>query len=55
MKFHDKVYDMKINHKDDVMTGQIYNDCRFLEGNTIKLERKKNETYVLTADGTKSW
>ena len=46
---------MKINHKDDIMTGQLYYDCRFLEGNTIKLEKKKNGSYSLTAEGTESW
>ena len=55
MKFDDKTYDMKINHKDDIMTGQLYAVCRFLEGNTIKLEKKKNGSYVLTAEGTVSW
>ena len=55
MKFNDKTYDMKINHKDDVMTGLLYHDCRFLEGNTIRLEKKKNGTYSLTAEGTVSW
>lgn len=55
MKFNDKTYDMKINHKDDIMTGQLYAVCRFLEGNTIKLEKKKNGSYVLTAEGTVSW
>jgi hypothetical protein len=55
MKFNDKTYDMKINHKDDIMTGLIYVDCRFLEGNTIKLEKKKNGTYSLTVEGTVPW
>jgi len=46
---------MKINHKDDIMTGQIYNVCKFPEGCTIKIEKKKAGTYVLNAEGTESW
>jgi len=55
LKFNNKTYQMKINHKDDIMTGQLYDACRFFEGSTINLERKKNGNYVLTAEGTESW
>jgi len=55
MVLKNKTYDMKVNHKDDIMTGLIYDDCRFFEGNTIKLEKKKDGRYSLTAEGTKSW
>ena len=24
LKFHEKTYDMKVNHKNDIMTGQLY-------------------------------
>ncbi len=54
LKFDGREYDLKVNHKGDVMTGQLYNACKFFEGNTLKFEKKKT-MYVLTAKGTESW
>jgi hypothetical protein len=34
---------MKINHKDDIMTGQLYDACKFPEGCMIKLEKIRKE------------
>jgi hypothetical protein len=54
LKFEDKEYEMKVNHKDDIMTGQLYNVYKFPEGTTISVEKKRTK-YVLTAEGTQSW
>ncbi|MDH3488535.1 MAG: hypothetical protein OEL82_10925 [Nitrosopumilus sp.] len=54
LKFHDKTYVLKVNHKDDIMTGQIYHDYRLLEGNEIKI-KKVGKKFVLTADEAQSW
>ena len=54
LKFHGHIYEMKINHKDDIMTGQLY-EYRFLEGDSIVITKKKNGTYVLTAKDTKPY
>jgi len=54
LKFHDKTYDMKVNHKDDIMTGQLFGNYRFLEGDSIFI-KKTGKTYVLTAKETKPW
>ena len=54
LKFEGKTYEMKINHKDDIMTGQLYDVCKFPEGCTIKVEKKAGG-YVLTAEGTQPW
>jgi len=54
LKFDGKDYEMKVNHKDDIMTGQLYDVCKFPEGATISVEKKKTR-YVLTAEGTQSW
>jgi len=54
LKFEDKEYEMKVNHKDDIMTGQLYNVYKFPEGTTISVEKKRTK-YVLTAKGTQSW
>ena len=54
LKFEDKEYEMKVNHKDDIMTGQLYNVCKFPEGTTISVEKKRTK-YVLTTEGTQPW
>lgn len=48
-------FEMKVNHKDDLMTGLLYQDKKFLEGTKISFEVKKNGTYVLSAEGTENW
>ena len=53
MEFDDKVYELKVNHKDDVMTGKLYERFRFLENDRIIITRKKNGTYSLKAPDTK--
>ena len=53
LEFDGKVYDMKINHKDDIMTGQLFERYRFVEGDRIIVTRKKNGTFVLDAPDTK--
>jgi hypothetical protein len=51
--FDGKTFEMKINHKDDIMTGQLYERFRFLEGDRIILTKKKNGMYELKAPDTK--
>jgi len=53
LKFHGQVYEMKINHKDDVMTGQLYEKYLFLEGDRITVKKKGKDSYVLEAPDTK--
>jgi len=53
LEFHKHVYEMKINHKDDVMTGQLYEKYYFLEGNRITIKKKGKDSYVLEAPDTK--
>ena len=53
LKFDNKLYDMKVNHKDDVMTGQLHERYRFLEGDRIIVRKKQNGTFVLDAPDTK--
>ncbi len=55
LKFHDKVYDMKVNHKDDIMTGQLYEKYRLLEGDSILITKEKDGTFSLTAKDTKPY
>ena len=55
LKFHDKTYDLKVNHKDDIMTGQLYYLYRFLEGNRITITKKAKNSYVLESPDTKKY
>ena len=53
LKFHDKTYDLNVNHKDDIMTGQLYYLYQFLEGHMIIITKKGKNSYVLDAPDTK--
>ena len=55
LKFHDKTYDLKVNHKDDVMTGQLYHTHHFLEGDRITITKKAKNSYVLDAPDTEPY
>lgn len=55
LKFHGKTYEMKVNHKDDIMTGQLYAIYRFLEGHMIIIRKKSEKTYELEAPDTKPY
>ncbi len=52
--FDGKEYVLKVNHKDDIMTGQLYERHRFLEGDRIIVTRKRNGVYRLEAPDTVS-
>ena len=54
LKFHDKEYELNVNHKDDIMTGKIFADYKFLEGDPLEFTKKKDH-YVLKAEKTKPW
>jgi len=53
LKFDGKVFDLKVNHKDDVMTGQLYVRHRFMDGDRIIVKRKKDGSFTLDAPDTK--
>lgn len=53
MKFDGKVFEMKVNHKDDIMTGQLYARHQFLEGHQIIVTRDGDGSYSLEAPDTK--
>ena len=52
LEFDGITYDMKINHKDDIMTGQLYGRRRFLEGDRIVVTKKRSNAYSLDAPDT---
>ncbi len=54
IKFHEKTYELKVNHKDDIMTGKLY-DYRFLEGHRISVKKKGKNSYVLDAPDTEPY
>ena len=55
MKFHGIGYEMTINHKDDVMTGKLYEKYRFLEGDRIIVTGNADDGYMLDAPDTKPY
>ena len=52
LEFDGNTFEMKINHKDDIMTGQLYERRRFLEGDRIVVRRKRKNLYSLEAPDT---
>ena len=55
IEFHGKKYDLKVNHKDDIMTGKLYYFYRFLEGDRIIVKKKDKNLYELDAPDTKPY
>lgn len=53
IEFDGKTYDLKVNHKDDIMTGKLYERYHFLEGDRIIIKKKKKDLYSMTAPDTK--
>jgi len=53
IEFDGKVFELKVNHKDDIMTGKLYERYRFLEGDRIIVKKKKNGVYSLEAPDTR--
>ena len=53
LEFDGKVFDLKVNHKDDIMTGKLYERYRFLDGDRIIVKRKKDGSFTLDAPDTK--
>ena len=55
LMYDGKEFEMKVNHKDDLMTGQLYEYSKFVEGTVLNFEIKKIGTYTLSADGAEKW
>ena len=55
LKFHDKTYELNVNHKNDVMTGKLYEIYRFLEGDRIIVTKKSKTSYILEAPDTEPY
>ena len=55
LKFHKQTFELKVNHKDDVMTGQLYHLYHFREGDQIIVTKKGKNSYVLEAPDTEPY
>ena len=53
LKFDGKVFDLNVNHKEDVMTGKLYERYRFIEGDRIMVKRNNDGSFSLDAPDTK--
>ena len=47
LKFDGKEFELKVNHKDDIMTGKLYEKFRFLEGDRIIVTKINKNKYLL--------
>ena len=55
LKFHGKIYELNVNHKDDIMTGKLYEMGRFLDGDRIIVNKISKNSYELDAPDTKPY
>jgi len=55
VEFNGKKYSLKVNHKDDVMTGQLYETYQFLEGHRVIIKKKFQNEFTLYAPDTKPY
>lgn len=55
LKFHGIAYELKVNHKDDIMTGKLYEVYQFLEGHRIIITKIKDYQYELDAPDTRPY
>ena len=55
LKFHKQTFELKVNHKDDVMTGQLYHLYHFREGDQIIVTKKGKNSYILEAPDTEPY
>ena len=53
LKFDGKVFELKVNHKDDIMTGKLYERYRFMGDDRITVKRNKDGGFTLDAPDTK--
>ena len=53
LEFDKKTYELTVNHKDDIMTGKLYERFRFLEGDKIIIKKKQKGIFTLEAPDTK--
>ena len=50
IKFMGKVFEIKVNNKDCIMTGLFHYDYTFAEGDEITITKNKNGIYELTVN-----
>lgn len=55
LKFDGKTYELNVNHKDDIMTGKLYEKYRFMEGDMIVVKKKNKDQFILEAPDTKQY
>ena len=55
IRFHDKIYELNVNHKDDIMTGKLYEKYRFLKGDRIVIIKDSDGRYDLKAPDTEPY
>jgi len=49
LKYSGKIFEMKVNNRDCIMTGQLYADGSFAEGGEITITKNKDGIFELIA------
>jgi hypothetical protein len=55
VKFAGKISTLKVNYRDNMMVGQLYEKYRFLENDRIIFTKQKGNTYSMESPDTKLW
>ncbi len=54
IKFMGKIFEVKVNNRDCIMTGLFHYDYTFMEGDIIKITKNKNGMYELSVNDDKN-
>ncbi len=54
LKFKNKMYTLHVNNKDCIMLTQLYYEYQFVEGDEVRIIKKKDGTFELTVNPTAS-
>lgn len=54
IKFMRKIFEVKVNNRDCIMTGLFHYDYTFMDGDVVKITKNKNGTYEMSVNEDKS-
>lgn len=54
LKFKNKTFDMKVNNKDCIMLSQLYHVHQFVDGDKVKITKRKDDLFELIVDSEES-
>jgi len=54
LKFKNKTYNMKVNNKNCIMLTQLYSEYEFQPEDEVKISKKKDDSFELVVNSSKS-